>query len=120
MAGSCSLPIQPCSECPWRRDQPAGRFPPERYQKLANTAYDMSLVQFACHKSLEGREIPCAGFLLKGATHNLGVRLAIYENRYDRGVLSSPVELFDSFVEMAVFNGVDPEDPVLQPCRSDR
>jgi len=28
------------------------------------------------------------------------------------------VALFDSYAEMAIANGVEPNDPVLAPCRS--
>ncbi|AVK09334.1 DUF6283 family protein [Pseudomonas aeruginosa] len=28
------------------------------------------------------------------------------------------VDLFDSYAEMAIANGVDPEDPILKPCRN--
>ena len=79
----------------------------------------MSMIQFACHKTQEGKEVVCAGFLLKGATHNLGVRLAISQERYNPELVSSEVVLFESYVEMAVFNGVDPEDPILESCRRD-
>ena len=104
---------KPCDECPWRRDVPVGKFPPERFVQLAGTNYDMSAVQFACHKSHEDREFACAGFLLSGAANNLGVRLA----RSDLRKIESPYPMFDTFREMAVANGVDPDDPALENCR---
>ncbi len=52
---------KPCTECPWRRDVAPGQFPAERFRDLAETAHDMSQVQFACHKSPEGGEFGCAG-----------------------------------------------------------
>ena len=40
----------PCAECPWRRDVPPGKFPPERFIALAHTAYDLAGHVFACHQ----------------------------------------------------------------------
>ena len=79
---------RPCAECPWRRDISPGQFPAERFIILACTAYDMNLTQFACHKSPEGAEFGCAGFLLRGATHNLGTRLAIRAGKVPPNVIN--------------------------------
>ena len=111
--------VKPCVECPWRTDVPTGKFPPARFIALANTAYDMNLTQFACHKSPEGSEIACAGFLLVGAAHNLGVRWGIRTGKIDLDVVSSDVRLFSSFRAMAVANGVPPQHPALHRCRDD-
>lgn len=73
---------------------------------------------FACHKSTDGKDVVCAGFLARGADHNLTIRLAYiqgeltFERDRDGGLA-----LFEGFREMAVANGVDPTDPVLGPCR---
>jgi len=107
----------PCAECPWRTDVVPGQFPPERFRDLAETAYDMAEVQFACHKSPEGREFGCAGFVLRGATHNLGARLAARSGRLRTQEIASPVALHPSYRVMAIVNGVDPDDPTLSPCR---
>lgn len=110
--------LKPCPECPWRRDVAPGRFPPERFVALAPTAYDMATSAFACHKAPEGREFACAGFLLKGAAHNLSVRMAAVSDGFDwRAVGDGGFPLFDSYREMAEANGVDPDDPILAPCR---
>ncbi len=109
---------QPCPQCPWRKDVPVGRFPPERYVALAKTAYDQSFTVFQCHKTSDGRPLYCAGFLLRGATHNLSARMA-----WGRGIIDmykvsdGGHELFDNYREMAEANGVDPEDHVLRECR---
>ncbi len=63
---------KPCAECPWRTDVCTGRFPADRFRILAPTAYDMNMVQFACHKSPEGEEVGCAGYVLRGSLHNIG------------------------------------------------
>ena len=110
---------RPCSECPWRRDVEPGQFPAERFVALARTAYDMARHTFACHKSPEGREFACAGFLARGAEHNLSVRLALMGRDLARDHdYSGGLDLVDGYREMAERNGVDPEDPALGPCRS--
>lgn len=111
--------IKPCSDCPWRTDVPAGNFPPERFVALARTAYDMDQAQFACHKSPEGQEFACAGFLLTGAAHNLGVRMAARAGRIDLDAVASEHPLFPNFRAMAIANGVPPDHPDLRPCRDD-
>lgn len=108
----------PCPECPWRKDAPKGAFPSEAYRVSASTAYDMADSMFGCHMSGFGEaHRTCAGFLLRGAEHNLLVRLAIAYDRYDPKSVSSPAELYENYRTMAIANGVDPDDPVLQPCR---
>lgn len=65
---------------------------------------------FACHKSAEGREIACAGWLAVEGRNHVGVRLLVAVGRIAAWQLS-PVagwpELFGSFEEMAAANGVD-------------
>lgn len=101
-----------CPECPWRTDVPTGRFPPERYRALAETAYDLSMRVFACHKSPEGGEFACAGALLR-QDHNLRFRFS----RIDRDTITADGPLYDDYRAMAEANGVDPDDPVLEGCR---
>ena len=55
---------KPCESCPWRRDVAPGQFSVERFTILAESAWDMAIVQFACHKSPEGQEFGCAGWVL--------------------------------------------------------
>lgn len=106
----------PCAACPWRKDVAPGEFRAERYRKLAASAYDRSFVIFACHKSKEGGEIACAGFLERGADHNLAVRLA-YMGRLEFKDRSGGLELHEDYRALAVANGVEPDDPALAPCR---
>ncbi len=111
---------KPCGECPWRPDVAPGRFPPERFVALAPTAYDMALRVFACHKSPDGREFTCAGFLLRGATHNLSIRLAIAHGQIDPALVSDGGhQLFDGYRQMAVANGVPADHPAIGPVRND-
>lgn len=111
--------VKPCSDCPWRTDVPTGNFPPERFIALAPTAYDLNRTQFACHKSPEGEEFACAGFLLAGAAHNLGVRLGLRSGTIDLAAVACEHDLFPNFRAMAIANGVPPDHPDLQPCRDD-
>lgn len=77
----------------------------------------MARTVFACHMSAEEKLMMCAGFLARGAGHNLTVRLA-----YARGDLqfldrAEGVELYSSYRAVAVANGLDADDPTLAPSR---
>ncbi|WP_235204510.1 DUF6283 family protein [Nocardia otitidiscaviarum] len=112
------LPHQkrPCAECPWRVDAEPGRFGPERYESLACTAgtrgneAHLGAPMFACHKTVEGRDKACAGWLAVAGANHLGVRLAVAMNRLDPKALEPGVDwpvLYSSFEEMAAFNGLE-------------
>lgn len=109
-----SLPAarKPCGECPWRKDVKPGQFPPERFIALAGTAYDMSVRVFVCHKSVDGREFACAGYVAR-FEHSLALRLA----RIDPATVSCDVPLHETYREMAIANGVPPDHPALRLCR---
>lgn len=83
----------PCAECPWRKDTPPGQFPPERYYALRRTAPSeqghpgLSAPMFACHKSAEGKELPCAGWLAAVGREHVGVRLAAARGEIDAELL---------------------------------
>ena len=112
---------KPCGGCPWRIDAPVGHFPPAAFRRLAGTAYDMARTYFACHESGEDRPLVCAGFFLRGAEHNLRVRLDLMEGVVDRpSVHDGGHALHDDYRAMAEANGVDPDDPALAPCRASR
>lgn len=99
-----------CDECPWRRDVAVGRFPPERYKALENTCKQIfGGPIFACHKTHEGNERACAGFLLVEGWENISVRLAASAKRFDMSEITAAAPLYGSFAEMAVANGYDPE-----------
>lgn len=59
----------------------------------------------------------CAGFLLRGAEHNIGIRLRYACGDIEPNSIKSNVELYGSYREMAEVNGVDPADPKLARCR---
>jgi len=115
--GGCRA--KPCRTCPWRPEN-TGEFPAEAFRHSAPTAYDAALSLFSCHESGAKKPATCAGFLLRNSSHNLGVRLAQSMGTLDlKKVHDGGAELFPSYRAMAIANGVDPEDPVLQPCRDD-
>jgi len=108
---------QPCGGCPWRVDQ-TGSFPAEAFRISAPTAYDMSGRMFGCHESGTENPSTCAGFLLRGAGHNMAVRMRAAFGEIDLGSVSDGGhELHDSYRAMAEANGVDPDDYALRACR---
>ncbi len=106
----------PCAKCPWRVDA-VGEFPAQAFIHSAPTAYDMSDRTFGCHESGTSKPATCAGFLLRGADHNLRIRLAYIKGEIQDDLDDDGLELFESYREMAVANGVDPDDSVLADCR---
>lgn len=106
----------PCLTCPWRKDA-VGEFPAEAFRISAHTAYDMAMEIFACHSSGAKKPATCAGFLLRGAAHNLSVRLQYGAQKIGNDLWDGGIELFDDYREMAEANGVDADDPVLRRCR---
>ncbi|WP_278468151.1 DUF6283 family protein [Stutzerimonas balearica] len=107
---------KPCAKCPWRVDA-VGEFPAEAFKHSASTAYDMSDRVFGCHDSGTSKPATCAGFLLRGAYHNLRIRMAYLTGEIQGDLEEGGLELFESYREMAIANGVDPDDPVLAQCR---
>ena len=109
--------VEPCGGCPWRVDQ-VGSFPAESFRLSARTAYDLSEVAFACHESGSVNPATCAGFLLRGATHNLAVRLALIRGDVELDQVSDGGHLLhQSYRAMAMANGVAVDDPALVLCR---
>lgn len=106
----------PCAECPWREDA-TGEFPAEAFLHSASTAYDMATNVFACHDSGSRRPAVCAGFLLRGSDHNLAVRLSALRGSPMTDVSDAGHALHANYRAMAIANGVDPDDPILKPCR---
>lgn len=108
---------KPCAECPWRTDQPVGRFSAERYRALAATATDMAARVFTCHKSADDVPVVCAGAVLK-MHHNMTLRLMYSHREIDPNAVSDGGHaLFDDYRAMAEANGVEPDDPVLRGTR---
>lgn len=59
---------------------------------------------FACHKSPEGREEACAGWLAAVGAEHIGIRLAVAWGRLPASALTPGdgwPELFDSYAKMS-------------------
>lgn len=117
----------PCNECPWRKDVPVGRFSPARYAALERTCQQRMAPVFACHKTKEGNDRACVGYLLRDGENNLRVRLWQIRSRHGDAApheqvspetLSSPTKLYDSFYEMAEANGWRP--PMVTVAQAQR
>lgn len=116
-----SARAKPCPSCPWRKDAEIGAFPAEAYRLSARTCYDAALSTFACHESGVDKPAVCAGFLLANSANNLGVRLGLSASRLDLDRIGNPdqVELYESYRDMAIANGVSEDDASIAPCRGD-
>lgn len=120
----------PCPECPWRLDT-VGGFPAEAFVVSAPTSYDvpdtvMRMINdkeepsvFACHMHGTRNSAVCAGFLLRGAVHNLAIRHRGITGVEISNVSSNGVALHENYRAMAVANGVPPDHPALKLCRDD-
>jgi hypothetical protein len=60
---------------------------------------------FACHKTKDGQDQVCAGYLLVDGNLNFAVRIAVIQGRFDPEALKSPYPLYESYREMALANG---------------
>ncbi len=108
---------RPCPGCPWKVAN-TGDFPAEAFAHSAETAHDMATHTFGCHESGTERPVVCAGFLLRGAEHNMAVRLRASSGAIDlQAVEDGGHELHPGYVAMAVANGVPRDDDVLRGCR---
>lgn len=107
---------RPSSDCPWRIDA-TGEFPAEAFRHTASTAYDMSGRVFACHQTGTSKPAICAGFLLRGADHNLAIRMKRFNGEVGEDVRDGGCELHANYRAMAVANGVGHDEEVLIPCR---
>lgn len=104
----------PCVECPFRRDAEPGQFEACRYDALRDTVGDRGREQpldapiFACHKTAEGRDQACAGWLAVCGYDHLGVRFAVVSGRLPASALLPKEdwpELFATYDEMAAAQG---------------
>ena len=107
---------RPCRECPWRRDVTPGQFPACRYDALRDTSGSagneapLGAPLFACHKSPEGQEWACAGWLAAVGYEHLGVRLLVITERIPAEAMSPGAdwpELHGSYEEMAAAKAGD-------------
>lgn len=103
---------KPCKNCPWKRSSnPSGsdipNFSMELMEGLKSTVPDpfnpLETRVFACHDSKEGKDKVCAGYLARGGTDNIHVRLMAMNEEVNIYILAeeaSKEDLFDSFNEM--------------------
>lgn len=84
------VPARPCPNCPWAKTTPPGEFTEERYEELRNTSPDedgygpdWGAPLFACHKSQEGKDYVCAGWLASVGRDHPSVRLAVMQGEVD-------------------------------------
>ena len=114
-------PCQPTADqpaCPWRLDARTGEYPAQAYRLSAPTTYNMATRTFGCHQSTVQHPQTCAGFLLCGAGDNLTVRMWAARGT-DLSQITSDIPLYASYRDMAIANGVDPNDSALAPCRGE-
>ncbi len=115
LGGNGNYCREPCAECPWRKDM-VGNFPAEAFKHSANTAYDMAERTFACHVAGKDNPTTCAGFLMRGAVHNMTVRVKRMQGLM-LDVTDGGHELHKDYRAMAIANGVKPNDPHIADCR---
>lgn len=89
-----------CDECPFRTDVPVGRFPAERFRQLRRTAEQGFNPIFACHKTEEGSDLACVGYLLVAGSANFTVRLAVLQGRFRYEDLKATGPLYESYKAM--------------------
>lgn len=105
---------RPCAECPWRRDVKPGQFPAARFEALRVTTgrygaeAPLGSPMFACHKSADGKEIACAGWLVAvGRDLSITARVNLSLGMPMPEPDESWPELFDTYDEMAATQGRD-------------
>lgn len=105
---------RPCEECPWVRATEPGQFPAERYEELRATTgspgdeAQLGAPMFACHKSREGGELPCAGWLASVGYESLTVRVLLAQGEIPPEAMRPGEDwpaLFESYEEMEEAQG---------------
>lgn len=83
MAEAIACRPRPCAECPWVKATPPGQFSARRFEALRGTTGEpgneaqLGAGLFACHKSQEGSELPCAGWLAAVGYYSISVRVNV-------------------------------------------
>lgn len=105
---------KPCANCPWVRSTEPGEFTEERYECLRVTTgtpgaeAPIGAAMFACHKSAEGKEMPCAGWLAAVGYESLTVRVLAAKGEIPAEALKPGddwPDLFENYDEMAEVMG---------------
>nr|WP_254126720.1 DUF6283 family protein [Amycolatopsis sp. CA-230715] len=92
----------PCGPCPIRADNcdnPAAKFPAERWKALANTVRDsvtgehpgLGDPMFGCHKGEPGtnEDLACAGWLARFGADHVEIRFAVATGRLPESALKA-------------------------------
>ena len=105
---------RPCPECPWRVDSTPNQFAPDRFEALRGTSgrtggeARFGSPFFACHKSTEGKDAICAGWLAVEGYNNLGARYLGITGKLPAAAFQPAEdwpELYGSYDEMAANKG---------------
>jgi hypothetical protein len=107
----------PCSDCPWRRDAPTGKFPRSRFIHLARTCVEGAPPGkvFGCHKTEWPNQRACAGMLAVCGLDINTLRLALSRGWWHPNAIDTKgLELFSNYREMAEANGVSPRHRALR------
>lgn len=118
--GGDSFRREPCAQCPWRKDA-VGVFPTEAFRHSGETGTKVGQAgeprMFACHANGSEKPAACAGYIL-ASRDTIGWQAAVRTRRFDPAkVHSAGLDLFPGYFEMAVANGVAPDDPAIAGCR---
>lgn len=101
---------RPCDACPWRKDAVPGRFTEERWAALVATSdtgrgsAGLGDPLFACHKTEEGAERACAGWLAQEGGGHIAVRVAVVQGHLPVEALTPGKdwpELHETFAQAA-------------------
>ena len=106
---------KPCDACPWVVTTTPGEFSSERYAVLRATTVqpdgnhaEFGAPLFACHKTQEGTDMACAGWLASVGDQSVSVRVLIAQGRLPASVLRPGADwpvLFPDYDTMAATQG---------------
>lgn len=96
-----------CSECPWRKDVPPGRFTVARFEDLRGCIEQGFGRMFACHKTSEEDKKACVGYVLNAlrpegeGPQNFNLRHALgrYIDPEQMKLVGPQYETYDDMVE---------------------
>jgi hypothetical protein len=103
--------VNPCHNCPWRRDAPREHWDPRHFHSISARCRDDGLAVMLCHHSPPAGgplpELPCAGWIAVEGFKAIGVRLLVLQGSIAaEDVGNAGPELFASFDEMLAANRV--------------
>ncbi len=105
---------RPCGNCPWRVGSDTATIPGfgvPLMQNLARTCVGDGIALMACHKSTEGDDVVCAGFVLSVGMDSIALRIAASRGTIDPQRFEANGELHPDFPAMLRAHGVKPVGP---------